>query len=558
MLNWIVNRIKSADSDHPLGSEKGIGTYLAQVPVVNPQSTLQDLGQWLSAPEQLAADLTPENMARAVERLDEFAQEAVDRCWSGYFTENLQDYLSDLALRPLEAYYRHVFLAIRHTLEVLTAPGGKAADPNQLTRLAIRAMHALVQSKKISHFGYRGADAEWWRTCHEILFFARNLNILHSKQAIYPGSEQQTSVWREYLVGVLFEMAPLSNLTPPSMEALDCIVRWVESHCLFIDTFTPQTPFRINLDATDGPQRCTPDQEPGPAWRYFGPGPGTGHLTRLRASIQASRKVPEWLEGAHCSAKTCVDLLHLLIQHWSLTPPSRQQERVRVDRPMLVVSGLAMARRAIAASEFTRSGRSLDYKGHVRFLDLQRIEGGAAPTQAPPPPKSPMETIELLESTGIKQVLDQWEALDVSAGGLGARLPFRRPWQAIGALVAYRYADEIDWRISLIRRLGRSQGRPNAGLTIFDGLPYCAQVQLPKQGEDCPWNEQIPETSGLGLLDAVLVSRESRLLAAPPGTFAMDQRADLIIGGQRRPIRLAGLQEAGPDYELILFREHEA
>ena len=229
MLNWIVSRIKSADSDHPLGSEKGIGAYLAQVPVVNPQSALQDIGHWFAEPERLAADLSPENMARAVERLDEFAQDAIRRCWSGYFTENFQDYLSDLALRPLETYYRHTFLAIRHTLALLTAPGRKEADRDQLTRLAIRAMHALVQGKKISHFAYRGPDAEWWRTCHELLFFARNLNILHTKQAIYPEDEQQTSVWREYLVGVLFEVAPLSNLSPPSMEALDCIVRWMEA-----------------------------------------------------------------------------------------------------------------------------------------------------------------------------------------------------------------------------------------------------------------------------------------------------------------------------------------
>lgn len=558
MLNWIVSRIKSADSDHPLGSEKGISAYLAQVPVLNPQSTLQDIGHWFATPEQLAEDLSPENMARAVERLDEFAQDAIRRCWSGYFTENLQDYLSDLALRPLENYYRHTFLAIRHTLARLTGPGRKEADRDQLTRLAIRAMHALVQGKKISHFAYRGPDAEWWRTCHELLFFARNLNILHTKQAIYPEDEQQTSVWREYLVGVLFEVAPLSNLSPPSMEALDCIVRWMEAHCLFIDTFTSQTPFRINLEATDGPQRCAPDQETGPAWRYFGPGPGTSKLIHLRASIQSKREIPEWLQGTQCSAKTCIDLLHLLIQHWSLTPPSRQQERQRLDRPIVVVSGLATARRAIAASEFARSGRTLDYNGHVRILDLHRTEGGARPAEAPPPPKTPMETLEQLESTGIRPVLDEWEALDISASGLGARLPFRRPWQAIGALVAYRFADEIDWRVALIRRLGRSQGRPNAGLTIFDGLPYCAQIQLPKQGEECPWEEQIPETSGLGLLDAILVSRETRLLLAPPGTFAMDQRADLIVGGQRRPVRLAGLQEAGADYELILFRENEA
>lgn len=562
MLNWITSRLKNSGSDHPLGSDKGIDAYLAQIPRVNPQTTLQDVDQWLEHPEQLSADMPPESVARAVERLDENIQPALAEAWINYFNDNRQDYLADRLLKTLEHHYRSAYQAYRHVLEALAQQAiqsGKEPDRTRLTKLAVRTMQALVWGKKIAQFNYVGPDALWWRTCHEVLFLARNLGLLHGKVSAYPDLPETTSVWREYLVGVLFESVPLSNLTPPQMEALDRTIRKVESHCLFIDSFTSQTPFRINLEATDGPSRCSPGQEMGPSWRYFGPGPAQAQLIKLRATLQTSGKLPDWLDNCQCDTRTAMDLLHLLIQHWSLTPPTRQQERTPLAANLLVVAGLSMARRAIAAAEFARSGRTLDYKGHVRILDLHRVEGGARPEEEKQaPPKPPLEVLQALESTGIQQITDTWEGLDLSAAGLGARLPFRRPWHSIGALVGYRLEHEIDWRVGIIRRLGRSHGKPNAGLTVFPGIPACAQVQLADKNADCPWNEQIPEAMGLGLLDAILISREERLLAVPPDTYTPDRRADLIIGGKRQPIRLAGIQESGPDYQLILYRENEA
>jgi len=558
MLNWIASRLKSSGSDHPLGNDKGIDAYLAQVPRVNPQTALQDVDQWLDHPEALVSDISPEGAARAVERIDESIQPSLAEAWINVFNDSRQDYLADRLLKTLEHHYHCVYHASRHVLEALAQQAiqnNKEPDRARLTRLAVRAMYSLVQGKKLGQFGYTGPDSQWWKTCHEVLFLARNLGILHGKVTAYPESLEATSVWREYLVGVLFEVIPVSNLTPLQMEILDRTIRQVESHCLFIDSFTSQTPFRINLEATDGPSRCAPGQEGGPAWRYFGPGPAQARLTALRAQVQTSRRIPDWLEHCPCDVRTLLDLLHLLIQHWSLTPPTRQQERRPVEGPLLVVGGLSTARRAVAAAEFARSGRSLDYKGHVRILDLHRVEGGARPEEAPVVQKTPLETLLALESTGIQQVSDNWEFIDSSAAGLGARLPFRRPWHSIGALVGYRAESSIDWHVGIIRRLGRSHGKPNAGLTVFDGTPVCAQIQLADQNAECPWGEHIPEAMGLGLLDAILISRESRMLLVPPDTFALDRRADLIIGGQRQPIRLAGVQESGPDYQLILFRE---
>jgi hypothetical protein len=244
-----------------------------------------------------------------------------------------------------------------------------------------------------------------------------------------------------------------------------------------------------------------------------------------------------------------------MIAHWSPNPPSRSHARRASGGRILVVNGLAQVRRMIAASEFARSGRSLDYEGYVKSLRL-RHKGHAVVEDVPPPPKTPMEILRLLETAGDRQMMEQWEIIDESRQGMGVRCFTRRPWHTIGAIIAYRRDDDLDWRVGIVRRLGSSHGTPNAGLTVFEGSPYCSQVRITKDdGDECLWLQQTQETSGQGWRDAILLSFETRLLVAPPGTFAVDSRVDISIRGRFRPARVVGLEGQGNDYELVRFRE---
>lgn len=552
MLNWLSSRLKQNPADHPLASNKAIDRYLAGIPAANPQHALAALDEWLAEPARLFAELPPAAAAHALLRLDDFAQAAVGQCWAGYFANGGgRDYTSGLALKRLETHYGNVAATCGEALGALAAGDGKRdAERSQLARFAIRAMAALAARKKIGHLAYQGPDSTWWQAAHDLLFRARDLGILHTRQTAYPGSEL-SSVWREYLIALFFEVAPLANLTPAQMDALDRIVRWAQEHFICIDAFSPQTPFRIRMDRPDGPLRCAPGQSEEAAWRYFGPGPAHAELSKLRATLSAGR-IPNWLP-AHSARKDLVDLLLALLQHWSMTPPKRTQNRRRQEGTLFVAQGFALARRLIAASEFARSGRSLDYGGQVKYRTLMRSEVHVEPEA--PIARTPLENLQLLETAGDRQMMDQWEIIDLSPQGLGARFAHRRPWQAIGALVAYRHAAEVDWRIGVVRRLGRSHGVPNAGLATFPGTPQCGQLQALNKEDDGPWHQQTRDTSGLGLIDAILVAHDARLLLLPKDVYTPDRRVDLLLGGLRIQMRLAGVQASGDDYDLVLFRE---
>lgn len=560
MLNWLVSRIRKGEVDHLLGSDRAINAYLSTLPAGDPQQKLAVLDEWIEDPALLFSDLSAPLALHALARLDDFAQTSAEECWVRYFNEGASSFLSSSLLKCLQTHYTHLAGAYRHALTATVVPNAgddRLKVRNSLARIATRAMTALAEQKKISHFSYAGTDADWWRQAHELLVFARVQGFLHIKQSLHPGSGEPTSVWREYLIALQFETAPLSTLNRPQMALLDILVRHVDASFICVDAFSPLTPFRVRIDQATGPSRCVPGQEESPAWRYFGPGQARTQLVRIKAAI-TTNKPPAWIP-AFCKPGDCLDLLDQMIQHWSINPPQRQKTRQPQQRAMRVVNEFPLIRRMVSASEFVRSGRTLDYDTHLQQKELMRITLlGVTIEPSSLPIKTPQENLERMETAGDRQMTERWELIDKGERGLGTRYEFRRAWQEINALVGYRFEDEIDWRIGIIRRLGRSHGKPNAGLTTFSETPLSGQLDLCKGGNNCPWQQQTRETSGHGLIDAILVSRADKLLLIPREVYSVDRRGDLLLGSKRIPVQLMSLEASGPGYDLVRFRKVEA
>lgn len=560
MLKWIASRLKPTEDapGHPLGSEADIAQWLGELPAVNPQRVLIAIDEWLEDPEHLAQQLSPGQMARAVSRLDEYAATAAAQCWEEIWTEGMKERRTVLPTRPLETYYGNSYRSNRYVMQLLAGDPELGQDKRQVARFAARAMHAWVQLKKLARMIYRAPADDWWSQAHSLNRQSRELAVSHLAQSLYSHSTNPASVWSEYMAGVLLETLPLSNLTSNEIEVADRLGTWITPRASYQDTQSTLTLFQIDPDGARGPERCLKGQSSSATLRYLGPGAGYQQLIQLRGSLTISGKVPPWLASAGLSVEQLKDLLHTLTTHWSPNPPSRAQPRRASTGKIRVVNGLPLVRRMIAASEFARSGRSLDYEGYIKSMQL-RHKGHAVIEDMPPPPKTPMEVLQLLETAGDRQMMEQWEIIDESAQGMGVRCITRRPWHAIGALIAYRREQDLDWRVGIVRRLGSSHGAPNAGLIVFGGTPACSQVRVGNaREEESLWHLQTKETSGLGWRDAILLSTEQKLLLVPPGTFAVDQRIDISVGGRFRPARLAGLQGKGNDYELVLYREAEA
>lgn len=555
MLNWLVSRLKPIEDapGHPLGSEADISLWLSELPSVNPQRVLLMIDEWLQDPDHLARQLDLAPMARAISRLDEFAQQAVTQCWQEVFKEARNEQRGALPTRSLEIYYAHCYASCLNLFQRLVEHPELGQDKRHQAKFAMRAMHAWVSLKKLAHMTYRAPPENWWGEAHVLNRRARELALSHIEQPLYGADTAQTSLWKQYMAGLLLDTLPLSNLTANAIEAAERLAIWIELRCQYLETQTGLSLFSIDPEGAHGPERCH-EESAVAGLRYIGPGAGYQQLMQLSQSLRGAGTLPIWLENLGLSVGEIGELLQTMIAHWSPNPPKRGQPRHSRTGKIFVVHGLTMVRRMIAASDFARSGRSLDYEGYLRTLRLRHRGDDAVVDDVPEAPKTPMEVLQLLESAGDRQMMEQWEILDESLRGMGVRCPSRRSWQTIGALVAFRQEGDLNWRIAIVRRLGSSHGNPNAGLATFHGTPLCSQVRVCEFfASDEAWQSPPSETSGSGWLDAILLSEEARLLMAPPGTFAEGQRVDVSIGGRFRPAVMLSLQAKGNDYELIHF-----
>lgn len=559
MLSWLSSRLKpiSDAPGHPLGSDDSIAAWLSELPVVNPQRVLLAIDEWLQDPEHLAKNLDSAQMARAISRLDDYAQPAVAHCWQELFREARSEQRGALPARALETYYAHSHASNLMVLQRLVTHSELSQEKRLLAKFAARAMRAWVSLKKLAHMNYRSPPDDWWGEAHALNRRARDLAISHIEQHLYRDDPAQSSLWKEYMAGLLLDTLPLTNLTANEIEAAARLAAWIEPRCQYLETQTGLSLFSIDPLGTRGPERCPEDAAaPQPSLRYLGPGAGYQQLLQLSQTLRAAHSLPTWLESIGLSVEDVNNLLQTMIVHWSPNPPRRGQPRHARSGTILVVHGLAMARRMIAASEFARSGRTLDYEGFIKSMRLHHQRDDVLIQDVPSAPKTPLEVLQLLESAGDRQMMDQWEARDESVRGMGALCMTRRSWHTIGALVAYRQEQELDWRVGIVRRLGSSRGVPNAGLATFHGVPRCSQARISQGsgGEDA-WQGQVQEVSGIGWRDAILLSEEDQLLLVPNGTFRADQRIDISVGGRFRTVVMLAVQARGNDYELVRYSD---
>lgn len=561
MLNWITSRLggsSSGDSSHPLGTDKNIDTFLAEIPTIQPQRTLRELTEWIGDSSSFIDPLPLAQATRALERLDEFAQDAIARCWAEMLADAQKNRPILVEANAVKAYLTGSHACNRKILARLSAHEELGQDKRQLARFAARAMHNWVTLKKLNRLTYQAAEPAWWTEAHDLLREARDLGTAHLTGAIYPRHQLLSSVQKEYQIGVLFETAPLTNLAVGEIDAADRLVRWIEPHCRFSDTRSTLTPFYIVPEGGNAPARWQEDDVYPPGTRFFGIAQGQAQLTQLSASITRDQAVPEWLAASGCSRQHILQLLQKLIANWSATPPSRKHPRVTAKGTIRVVNGLDMVRRMLAASEFARSGRDLDYDIYLNNFHARHREHAVVTDTPPPPPKTPMDVLRLLETAGDLQMMEHWEIIDISRGGMGVRFTARRPWQRIGALVAYRLEDELNWHVGIVRRLGSSHGKPNAGLTCFGGTPMSSQVRLASTiHESNTWAVRTQDTSGEGWHNAVLLSQEAKLLMVPSGIFSPERPIQLSVEGKWRIARLVKLMSRGTDYDLVSYLEDD-
>ena len=563
MLKWLSGKEKNDTSGHPLGNEASIEETLGSLNPGRAESNLIEIADWIGDPDPMSAVMAPEAVLRALLRVDEAAQAFLPEVWKQFLANNMLDHVGEQKLKALDTYYAAAFAANRHAMRLLIqkpAIGGKAPT-DVATRLSARMMRAHVARARILHLRYRAPDLVWWDSTAAALALIGQTGALNLKQRAYPGDAVPTTPWVEHLLGLLLETSPLGNCNPRQMDLLFRILRWLEPHFMVRDSFGAQSPYLTRLDARKAPRRLSEPAPADPGNIYFGSGMAYGHLVRQRAALKSGASLPDWMAESQCTADQAIAIVDALIMHWSDRPPQRAARRESRDATVRAVNGFTQIRRMVAFSEFARSGRKVGYKSHFEMLKFERRGFADATTVSSEADESrwanstPLETIEVLETAGDKQLMDDWQMQDVSESGVGAIAMFLKPWMVIGAFIGYRLSDEVDWRIGILRRIHRKEsGHPSIGIESFPETPLCAQVgELRVPPGSTPAHELARLQGNSEAEDAIVLSQERGLVLAPAGLFAEGKHLVLSVGGHREAVRMVGQMHGNADCECIQF-----
>jgi hypothetical protein len=425
---------------------------------------------------------------------------------------------------------------------------------------ACRAAHALSKRCLLLGMTYATPGADIWmqigRLAAECRVAARSVALT----TLYTDDLDQTSLERELLVTLMFQAAPAGNLLPAQHHALDLPLRRYAYHFEMRDRFDAAArPFVIESSDNWKPSRWLPGRQRREGMRFFGPGFAGIEILRERDRLASTRQVPHYVKESGIALPLFRELLDRLIQHWSLSPPTRRHRRSANEGSILVARDLSHIHRLLGFSERARQGYSIARDAETAFaLDSilrsrDWLEG--ASHAAPPAPASPAEALENLK--GYEDALGRdctmvWSRIDTSSEGLGAETLDRGPRLTVGLLVAFREPESIDWTLAVIRRLTRADGaRIRVGLSIIEGRPHPVRVTV----ERAAGSGAADLALGPALqYDAIkLVASAGTSLLVPPGVLAAGWRCKLTAQRRWDAIGVERPVESGLDFERASY-----
>ena len=555
MFKWLVKQLSAAEDDlDSLGSERGLEAFIARLPVTIPASTVEALSEQFENAGALG--FTSDQLRRALKRLDERAQAPLDVLGMNLFEDRVGRNLSDTVWLTLARFYRNVNMGYRVCLEAMPAPDEQShTERSDAVLMLCRAMAALGRYKTLLRMRHREIDATYWRHATELA--TRNAHSGSSSTLIelYPGTGNQTTFEREYLVALLFEAAPIANLLPAQMAALDLILRRFAASYEFSDSYRDATPFVFDLDGESVAKRWLKGLTPRPGQRFFGVADGYSQLAGLRKQEKAGGGIPDWLGDARLDVESYGRLLDLLIGHWSVEPPQRRNRRNQTAGQMLVVHGAGLVRRMIAASEYAKSAGRLSCEGDTPYdFKLFREVLGTVADPAHDRDAGGLSSLEMLhklEFEGDLPLAETWTLTDVSETGMGAVVPAHGDWVRIGMLIGFRQTDSLEWRIAIVRRLSRSsRGRLSVGIQAIATTARCARLRIPASDDDAYWTPI--EGTGDAYHDAILLrGGAAHALILEPGLFAGALDCMIAFDQRWQPVKLERSLEKGYDYERV-------
>jgi len=494
-------------SDHPMADAKEARKIVDAIPGSDPFKAIEDLNHWLESVRAWPG-FAHDHRAQLVEMVDDAAQSHLRRLQRDYLsTPRLSKYQENRLWATIRESYRQSALAYATCVDVfVTSQKGWEVLKPAMPLLTVRALHSLAGQMKWQYVRYGLQDAALWGSICKIYAFAENRRYAGAKVAVIAGMPEESSAEQEFLKAAMLAVSSPDSLLPLEIELVERLV----AHLVASFKLTPipqaDTPYGIDLTATQPPVRLGRPPQPAPPLRFFSASVAVGQVRQLAQVVKSTNAVPSSVNlGGSYEPQMVLEVLDHLALNWSAQPPERKAPRHRVKSRVTITHG------------FDGVLSALDPGGEALF-DPENIES--------------------------------WIVDNVSAGGFGALVPqLRGDWLKIGCLLGLQPEGGSNWVVGVVRRFQRDATQTGAvGIETIGRTAQPASVRLVSGQAGLS-----PDEETAIMLTPIEAAHEAQLLLRT-GVLAPGQNLQLEQDGRVYLLLPTGAMERGDDYEIVRCR----
>ncbi len=554
MFDWLSRGLGLRKAPtHPLGSAESRREIIADLPTGNPPRALQDLADWMALTDR--AELPPAERIAAIRALDGEGQRFTREVMLDFLAEVPTHHRAEQTWFLLSTWQGRVFDACSSALrDLFDAGGSMERDKGTAALLAASALAALAERKKLLRMRYRMVEPTVWGDLYGIFQLADQLGVARRPVRL-SGASADTSVQRELLCAVWFDLGPIGNIDHLQMEYLDRIVRELLSFLAFRDAPDAETRYVLDFAQTLPPQRWHVEQTALGSQRFLGPGQVYAQLVALSRDVRRTQSLPTYLHVEKVEGvQHALNLIDRLVLHWSRTPPRRVHDRVELQERLEVVHGYREIRRMIAGIAYLRlteaaAGRDLSRQQRDEFSRYGFVSDRRDPEQEA---ADEIARVRAMIETQNQQLTLEWVLTDASECGIGAIAQGATQWMQVGLLLGLRRAGETDWSCGVVRRMSRNaRGQATVGVQRFAGIGRCGRIGSLDNRQVSVFERSLDP--GVSVYFDAIALLEDNAVLVEPGVYAEHARFRLVIEGQRTTIRFLQLLERGLNFEHVRF-----
>jgi hypothetical protein len=307
----------------------------------------------------------------------------------------------------------------------------------ELTRLTVRLMRAYAVRLRWNQYCYWPVTDVFWQNIGRGYLYALDNEYLRREVSAHPGDREQTTVEREYLRALVFQVSATDSLLPLEIEIASGLISHLSEWFEISSEPLAGYAYSVDPEQRSAPSRITGRLAPSLSRIYFSPVAALAPLHRLRERLERGELPQEMDLARYQSPHAVLPVVRHLAACWGEQPRSREHGRYRASMSVIVVSGLDTIRRCLVWPALAQN------------------------------------------------MTKKWNIKNVSLNGFQARVPVDPDKQLrIGTLLGIQREDRHGWLIGVVRRASReSEIQGLAGVEVLSKTPIAVNAELNGQVE---------------------------------------------------------------------------